>query len=203
MTRIYTCSVCCHHCCSIPVLLLQLPLLFVIVCRMAEIAVGSLNQISSSAIFLFVWSPLIYDMCTGWQYCIIYRFEIPLRHPRYLCARAEPKQASARRGDRIHFLLNTRSTRYWTPPTVSDCFSFRAQQLYAKFRRRVKTHSRTFCAFFLECFLLVITPCVSFGTWMHPDQSRLYTDFDIYVLRFVFTVFPYCQRYETGLNIIF
>ena len=36
----------------------------------------------------------------------IYRFEIPLLHPRYLCASAEPERTSARRGNSMHFLLN-------------------------------------------------------------------------------------------------
>ena len=48
---------------NIRLLLLHQLLLFVIVCRMAQIVAGSLNLIPSGTFFLFIQTLLIFDVC--------------------------------------------------------------------------------------------------------------------------------------------
>ena len=86
---------------SILLLLLQqpcccFPLLFVIVCWMAKTVAGPLNL---TPVFSFSSSKRdVIPDGTPWQYCVTFMASICL-HPRYLPACAEPRRASARRGD--------------------------------------------------------------------------------------------------------
>ena len=56
---------------------LLLPLLlFVIVCRMAKIAAGSMNLIPSSVVFLFIQTRSIFNVRTPWQYCRVHGLDL-------------------------------------------------------------------------------------------------------------------------------
>ena len=90
--------------------------------------------------------------------------------------------------------------------TIVDTFHFIWFQVQCSNRCNsggvLKTHSRRVCAPFLECFSVVITPRVSFVTWIHPYGCRSYMDHTM-LFQLCLLFFPHCRRQYTGLNMLF